>query len=240
MEQRDVVAPAARGERVERRPRLGHARRPQRTVQPPRLRRCACTSSKPASRMAVEQPRHGPALVEVADAAAEEAPDLVPARARSRDRRAAGRRRPRGPRRPAAPRPAARRSRAAQPSRPAAALARARAGPPAGRRDSGAGRRRSGRRRSASSKGSSSAEASTSRTRSVSAASASRRRASASISRALVDADDRAALLPDELERDGRRCRRRRRARCRPGRPARRETRKRRQRGSWPNESRFA
>ena len=61
-------------------------------------------------------------------------------------------------------------------------------------------------------------------------------RASASISGALVEADDRAALLADELERD--------RAvpvatssTRSPGPASTRETRNRRQRGSWPNES---
>ena len=39
MQERDVVAPAAALERVEGRPRDGHARRPQTTMPPPRLRR---------------------------------------------------------------------------------------------------------------------------------------------------------------------------------------------------------
>ena len=50
VEQRDVVAPAARSQRVKRRARLGtHARRPQTTMPPPRLSRCARTSSMPAA-----------------------------------------------------------------------------------------------------------------------------------------------------------------------------------------------
>ena len=85
VQQRDVVAPAARGERVERRPRLGHVRRPQRTVQPPRLRRSRLHVLEAGLAQGGEQPRHRPALVEVADAAAEEAADLVPA---GRDRAA--------------------------------------------------------------------------------------------------------------------------------------------------------
>ena len=51
MEQRDVVAPAAGGERVERRPRLGHAApAPEHRAAAEAETRCACTSSKPASR----------------------------------------------------------------------------------------------------------------------------------------------------------------------------------------------
>ena len=54
MEERDVVAPAARTERVERgpRPRRGHARVPQTTIPPPTLSRRASTSTRPASRHA--------------------------------------------------------------------------------------------------------------------------------------------------------------------------------------------
>ena len=51
VEQRHVVAPAAGRERVERGPRAAaHARRPHTTTPPPRLRRCAWMSRRPASR----------------------------------------------------------------------------------------------------------------------------------------------------------------------------------------------
>ena len=239
MQQRDVVAPAARGERVERRPRLGHARRPQRTVQPPRLRRRAWTSSKPALAHRREQARHRPALVEVADAAAEEAPDLVPA---GRDRASEHRQAdvdpeiPRDARRPV---PAARRNRATRRSRPAAGRGRARAGPRAGRSGSGAGTPRSGRR--------------TSRPRTAAprprprpaAPGASRPRARAAAGpRPSISglwstpttaqpfcrtSSSETAAVPQATS-----------STVSSGPTGRRETRNRRQRGSWPNESAFA
>ena len=82
MEERDVVAPAARTQRVERRPRpcRGHARRPQTTMPPPTLSRRACDVGEAGLAPRVEEARLRPVAPEVADARAEEAADLAPAR----------------------------------------------------------------------------------------------------------------------------------------------------------------
>ena len=90
MQQRHVVAPAARPQGVERgpRPRVAHSRVPRRRCRRRRSAAATRTSAMPASRHASSSAAQRPALPEVADARPEEAPDLAPA---GRDERARGR-----------------------------------------------------------------------------------------------------------------------------------------------------
>ena len=98
MEQRHVVAPAAGRERVEGRPRLGHARRPQTTMPPPRLSggrgrpRTRPRARASSSRGSGQRSSNSRML------RAEEAADLVPAGRDDTAERGAGRRRRRAPR----------------------------------------------------------------------------------------------------------------------------------------------
>ena len=115
VEQRHVVAPAARPQRVERGPYL--FLRPHVTIPPPSESRRACTSSIPASRHAVEQPRHRPARVEARGSTGRGTRRPRASRRRSRGPRPGARRGPTAPR-AAARRRAARRTRARRSSPP--------------------------------------------------------------------------------------------------------------------------
>ena len=81
VEERDVVAPAARRKRVERRPRLASLTRAVPRSRPAAEAQPATrTSSTPASRQSAELPVERQSRVEVADARPEEPSHLVPAR----------------------------------------------------------------------------------------------------------------------------------------------------------------
>ena len=103
VEERDVVAPAAGRERVERGAAcLSRHALPHMTMPPPRLSRRACTSSMPGLLPEPSQPVRAVTVPEVADARAEEVADLRPARRDAARRAPEGRRGRRPPTRPGA------------------------------------------------------------------------------------------------------------------------------------------
>ena len=135
VEERDVVTPASRRERVEGRPHASgrlrpalraHDLAPHITTPPPRLRRRTSTSCRPASRHHSSWRSSGYRGPEGTDRAAEEAADLAPAAREHAAGEREARRRRRAPRAAGRGRPG-RRTRARRRGRPGARRAPARA-----------------------------------------------------------------------------------------------------------------